>query len=670
MPALRRAYLYLTAAISLQVTVWAAISLLRAYLAPDADPVAANLALQIAVLVVATPIFVLHWRQADKLAAADPAERASTGRQLYAYGMTLLFLVPALMAVHSLLLLLLGQALTPPPIDAGARAAQSLVSLVVLSGMLLWQRQLLRGDLAAPGVARAAAPFRRLFDVIFTAAGLVMWTGSTGGLISWILTRFDKAPGALPAPGGESMADMLATVVVGVLLWAYFWRRLGAEAVAGPAAGRGAVLPAVFVHLALLGSAGAALGGGALLLIGSLRAALDLPPRGDYRGPLAAIIVGGLVWAYHHRVRGAALTAIDGEGAEDAAAGPGAAGGGEETAMTAPVLSERSPAASPTALANLRAWYPYAMAMLGMGAALAGLSAVVNILIRALAGMDLVDSSREQLAWGAAVLLMGLPLWALVWRQVQAWALRAGPAGDRARAAIPRKLYLYLYLLVGTLSFLIAAVYLIYRVVGQALGGVTETDPFGLDLAEAGAMALIAAGAWTLHLHALRGDGDLAERSLAGRLAAWPTALLGAEQDAASTALEAALRRELPDLPLTRLDGTDPAALAAASLLIVPANLAMGGDALATAIAAAPGRKLYLPAGSSAGSGDWVGVEPWSAEDLAEHLARAVNQVAEGHAVTLRRPLSVGAMIAVGIAAAILLGAIGVPLWVFFDRLV
>lgn len=667
MPALRRAYLYLTAAISLQVTVWAAISLLRAYLAPDADPVAANLALQIAVLVVATPIFVLHWRQADKLAAADPAERASTGRQLYAYGMTLLFLVPALVAVHSLLLLLLGQALTPPPIDAGSRAAQSLVSLVVLAGMLLWQRQLLRADLAAPGVARVAAPFRRLFTVIFTAAGLVMWTGSTGGLISWLLTRFDSAPGALPAPGGEALAEMVATVVVGVLLWAFFWRRLGIEAVAGPAAGRGAVLPAVFVHLALLGAAGATLGGGALLLIGSLRAALSLPPRGDYRGPLSAIIVGGLVWAYHHRVRDAALAAVDRDGADSAAAGESAG------SVTVPVSTELAPAATPTAVANLRAWYPYAMAILGMGAALAGLSAVVNILIRALAGMELVDSSREQLAWGAAVLLMGLPLWALVWRKVQPWALLAGPAGDRARAAIPRKLYLYLYLLIGTLSFLIAAVYLIYRVVGQALGGVTETDPFGLDLAEAGAMAVIAAGAWLLHVNALRGDGDLAERSLAGRLAAWPTALLGAAHDAASTALEAALRRELPDLPLTRLDaaGADAATLGAAALLIVPASLVMGGDGLAAAIAAAPGRKLYLPAGSSAaGSADWVGVEPWSAEDLAEHLARAVNQVAEGHTVSLRRPLSVGVMIAVGIAAAILLGVIGVPLWLFFDRLV
>ena len=80
MPTLRRAYVYLTCAISLQVVVWATISLLRAYLTPNPDPLAANLALQIAVLVVATPIFALHWRYADKLAAADSAERASTGR--------------------------------------------------------------------------------------------------------------------------------------------------------------------------------------------------------------------------------------------------------------------------------------------------------------------------------------------------------------------------------------------------------------------------------------------------------------------------------------------------------------------------------------------------------------------------------------------------------------
>ena len=643
MPALRRAYLYLTAAISLQVAVWAAISLLRAYLTPNADPLAANLALQIAVLLVATPVFVLHWRQADKLASADPAERASTGRQLYAYGMTVLFLAPALVAVIDLLTLLLSLGLTPPPSEAGPRAARSLVSLAVLAGMLFWQQRLLSADLAEPGVARAAAPFRRLYTVIFTLAGLSIWTGATVGLISWILTGIDTAPGALPAPSGTATAEMVAAAVVGVLLWVFFWRRLGTEAAAGPAAGRGALLPAAFVHLALLSAAAATLGGGALLLIGFLRAALSLPPRGDYRGPLSVLIVGALVWAYHHRVRAAALAVVDG-------------------------------AAGAATTASLRAWYPYAMAILGMGAALAGLSAVVNILIRALSSVGLVDSGREQLAWGAAVLLMGLPLWALVWRRVQPWALQAGPEGDRARSALARKVYLYFYLLVSALSFLIAAVYLVYRLVGQALGGVTGTDPFGLDLAEAGAMALIAAGAWLLHFAALRGDGDLAARGQAGRLADWPALLLAADGEA-SADLEAALRRELPDLPLSRLvlaggaaslDGADAMALASATLIIVPAAAAMGASPLAAAIAAAPARKLYLPAGSA----DWVGVEPWSAEDLAEHLARAVNQVAAGHEVTLRRPMGLGAMIATGVAVAILLGIIGVPLWLFFDHLV
>lgn len=641
MPSLRRAYLYLTSAISLQVAVWAAINLLRSYLSPSADPLAANLALQIAVLLVATPVFVLHWRQADRLAAADPAERASTGRQFYVYGMTVLFLAPALVAVLDLLTLLLGQGLQPPPTDAGERAARSLVALVVLAGMLAWQQRLLRADLAAPGVTRAAAPFRRLYTVIFTIAGLSMWAFATAGLISWLLTDVDVAPGALPAPSGTGTAEMLAAAVVGVLLWAFFWRRLAAEAVAGPAAGRGALLPAGYLHLALLGSAGSALGGGALLLIGVLRGALNLPPRGDYRGPLATLIVGALVWAYHHRVRAAALAALE----------------------TAPTDSAPTTGA---AIADLRAWYPYVMAMLGMGAALAGLSAVVNILIRALAGMPLVDSGREQLAWGTAVLLMGLPLWALVWRTVQPWAQQAGAAGDRARSALARKVYLYLYLLIGTLSFLIAAVYLIYRLVGLALGGIGESESFGLDAAEAGAMALIAAGAWLLHFQALRGDGDLAARSLAGRLAAWPTLLLAADGET-SADLEAALRRELPELPLSRLDGAaDTDALNAAALLIVPGAAAMGATPLAAAIAAAPGRKLYLPAGAA----DWVGVEAWSAEDLAEHLARAVNQVAAGHAVSLRRPMGVGAMIATGIAAAILLGVIGMPLWLFFDRLV
>ena len=250
---------------------------------------------------------------------------------------------------------------------------------------------------------------------------------------------------------------------------------------------------------------------------------------------------------------------------------------------------------------------------------------------------------------------------------VSRWARAAGEAGDAARAALPRKLYLYLYLLVSSLSFLMAAVYVVFRLMERLLGQSSAPETFGLDLAEAAALALIAAGAWLLHLSGLRGDGDLAARGLADRLRALPTLLVDTG-DGPAALLEAALRRELPDLPLRRLALADigAEALAEAALLLLPAGALLADPARAAIAAAAPGRKLYLPDASAA----WVGVETYDAEDLAEQLTRAVGQAAEGQTVRLHRPLSLGGLILAGLGLAALLAAIGFPLWLFFRHLV
>lgn len=644
MPSLRRAYVYLVSAIALEVTVWALIALLRALVVPG-EALGSNLALQIAVLVVAAPIFALHWRQAERLAAADPAERASGGRQFYRHGMALLLLVPALLAAHQVLtwLFTLGLGLQPE-FEEGQQAHRQVIAILILLVVLFWHRRLMAADGGLAAATRAGAPFRRLGLLLLTVIGLFTWANAVGGLLTWLLSRPAGSPWALPALAGAGLAELLAAVPVGLGLWLGAGKGLAAEAAAGREGGRGAALPGAYLHLALLGSSGSALAGAAILLTGLWRMALALPPRGDWRSPAATLLVGGLVWAFHHRLRGRAL-----------AAAPA-------------VATDRTDAA---AQANLVALYPYLMAAVGMGATLAGLSGLVTVLLRGLLGPGLQDADREQLAWSLAVLLLGLPLWALVARQVQAWARQAGEAGEAARAALPRKLYLYLFLLVSSLSFLIAAVYLVFRLVERLLGQTPSTENFGLNLAQAGALALIAAGAWLLHLAGLRGDGDLAAAGQARRLAAWPTLLLEPAAGvlaATGEALEAALRRELPELPLRRLALDQAAAddISGAALLLLPAGALLADPARAAALAAAPGRRLYLPDGSA----DWVGIEPWDAEDLAEHLARAVGQVIEGRPVRLRRPLGLGSLIVAGLGTAALLAALGVPLWLFFRHLV
>ena len=90
----RRWYIYLVSAVSLQAVTWAIIYLLRNLLTSGSSPPVEAVAFQIAVIVIGLPIFLVHWLWAQRLAGRDPDERQSAVRRLYLYGMLALFLIP------------------------------------------------------------------------------------------------------------------------------------------------------------------------------------------------------------------------------------------------------------------------------------------------------------------------------------------------------------------------------------------------------------------------------------------------------------------------------------------------------------------------------------------------------------------------------------------------
>ncbi|MCK5316610.1 MAG: hypothetical protein KAJ55_01785, partial [Anaerolineales bacterium] len=74
----RRWYIYLVSAISLQGVVWAAIALLRNLFIYGVDPIA--VAFQIAVLIVGLPVYLAHWRQGQRLVQREKEERGAVLR--------------------------------------------------------------------------------------------------------------------------------------------------------------------------------------------------------------------------------------------------------------------------------------------------------------------------------------------------------------------------------------------------------------------------------------------------------------------------------------------------------------------------------------------------------------------------------------------------------------
>ena len=94
MSIVRRWYIYLVSAISLQTVTWAVIALLRNLLISPLNPQPTAIAFQISVILVGLPIFLAHWLWGQRLVKQSFEELGATLRRFYLYGTLAAFLGP------------------------------------------------------------------------------------------------------------------------------------------------------------------------------------------------------------------------------------------------------------------------------------------------------------------------------------------------------------------------------------------------------------------------------------------------------------------------------------------------------------------------------------------------------------------------------------------------
>lgn len=648
MATVRRWYIFLVAAISLQAVTWAVIGLFRNLFTPSYQAPAAETAFQIAVVVVGLPLFLAHWLWAQRLAERDPEERETVLRRLYLYATLAAFLGPFVANLFDLMAalvwLVVGQSEHPfayfefSPSQAIIR---DLVALVVLG--LLWfyhWRLVVAGAQVVPETGNAAT-VRRLYIFGFSTAGLLMTGMAAISLLRWVMFQF--GPGE--AIGGHDDLELsleVARLCTGLPLWLIFWQ-WAERLFNGPSeAERESALRKFYLYATIFIAALFAITNTTFILAGIFRRALDLPPMGDLRDPLPIVIGTAVLWAYHTIVlwRDARLA--------------------DETSRQA----------------GVRRLYLYLVAAIGLAALLIGLSGDLSVLIRSLAGTAFGSDLREQLAWFTAAMVAGLPVWIIPWRQAELRAEVAGSSGSEERRSIVRKIYLYFYLFVATMTILSGTVYIIYRLVSLALGESNEGNLLS-DLGQAIAFSLIAAGVWLYHGFVLRGDGQLAQRDQTARLANLRVAVLDDGEGSFGQAVLNELRRELPGVTLEAICLAQPMAvgtptlsaqLAGASLIVTPWNNALANGPIsaevAKAISTSPAPKLLVPVKSE--GWEWAGVERWSTEALVRQTLHAVKQIAAGEEVKPNRSLNIGTIIGIIIGVLFLLILLAIPVVIFF----
>jgi len=486
--AVRRFYVYLVAFVS-QIAMLVGMNDLidiisRAWLQSDGllqgAFVRTATARSIGLLLVATPLFLVHWWLAQRR-RTELDERGSVLRKLFLYGSTAAGLVVMLTNAYRLIRdstwLAFGAPIAATELPAGwlhwgFMAAGG-------AGLIYFWYTVLGAD-ADFGQERSAGRFvRQIFLAVagLIGLGIAMWGVRT--LIELGLRVIvDQATGALDVlwwrlPLGGAISQLL----VGLWLTHATWEQWQ-EIVKRYAAEGRAVLRRIDLYICVVAGAVATLTPAALLLRegllilfgtggGSTAELLD-----RMVGPVSFIPVGAVVWSWYWRTLRRETDAYGDSGES----------------------------------ATVRRIYAYLVAATGLGLLWVGAVELLHALIDA---MLVGDIWHDPLANGIALLAVGAPIWAIFWRRVQQIAGLDDAAGVAERDSWPRKLYLYGVALVGALVLLVTLAQVIYRVLLTLLGepGIALSSN---ELAHQLADSAVAAVLWGVHLWAIRHDGRYA----------------------------------------------------------------------------------------------------------------------------------------------------------------
>jgi len=527
----RRLYVYLVAYVSLAASLGSLVSLIdvmtRNWLERSQGVTAGDdffvrsLASSAGFLLVAAPIFLIHWwlaqRQRD---AAD--EINSPLRKLFLYGasgLSLLFVLAAFdQIMRTLLQIILGEPLSYTNLETDwlSWVLNALLNIALVN----YWASVLRADGDFGAEQRGAAIVRQLYLAVLGWLGLAVVMWMTSDLIAWGLDRLialNRAPDY-----GFAWYQTLPGAASSLLLGGWLLHSVYAQwrAIIHTRPGEGsAAVRRLYLYVAVFVGAVTTLTPAALVLRDLI---LRLLGNGidtgsllqDLVTPLSYVPVGLAVWLTIWRILQREADAF-----------------GE----------------SPQA-ATVRRLYFYLVAGVGLALTWVGAVQLLNALIDALlrSTPDALGAVWHQpLANGVSLLAVGAPVWALHWQAVQRVARSTDAAGRAERTALFRRIYLYGFALVSALFVLFELSQVIYNGLLWLLGEV-DRGLNAMSVASQLANATVAGLLWAVHLLAIRGDMQM-ERAHAGEEVAPATAqpLTPEERRAALEQRIAALTAEL-----------------------------------------------------------------------------------------------------------------------------
>lgn len=487
MKSIRRLYFYLVAFIAIEVVVWGLVNLLRSIVDQTFSGGADALAQALALILVGVPIFLIHWLWAQKASAREEDEKEATLRAVFLYAILLSTLIPVVQNVLSFINRALVQ-VTGLGVERAFSAfrnqslADNLIAIVMNLVVAAYFWNILRGEWATLKDRENFSEVRRLYRYIWMLYGLLMTVFGAQQILRYLI----YIPGdILGEMGREMVVNGTALLVIGTPVWVYAWRVIQ-DSLADPAE-MGSNLRLGILYLLSLGGVITVITTASMLvnLLVSRLLGTDLTGQQFIQqlgGPISVGVPLGMIWAYYGFWLNRHIEAI-----------------GDEVRQ-----------------AGMKRLYYYILAFIGLVVSFVGVATLLSFIIDMTTSRSFLmgDSNRSSLATAISSLVVGLPLWLLTWRPMQAEALAQNELGDHARRSVLRKTYLYLALFASVIGGMATAVGLVYQLIRVVLTGNAGSD-FVNTLLNIVQLLFLFVVVLLYHLKVLREDGA----SMAGALA-------------------------------------------------------------------------------------------------------------------------------------------------------
>ncbi len=485
----RRLYFYLVAFISIEIVLWGLVGLLRSVANDTIAGGADALAQAMALILVGVPIFLIHWLWVQRASANDDEEKMATLRAVFFYGVLLVTLIPVLQNLLSFIdrALLQGTGLEAGRAFSLFREqtlADNLIAILMNGIVAAYFWNILRGEWVTLPDKENFTEVRRLYRYIWMLYGLLMTVFGAQQVLRFLFYIPGNVLGEL---GREVVVNGIALLLVGTPVWVYSWRVIQ-DSLIDPAE-MGSTLRLGILYLLALGGVITVITTASIVINVILTWLLgaDLTFRDvilQIGGPISVGVPLGAVWAYYGHWLKRHIEAA-----------------GDRVRQ-----------------ASLKRLYKYILALIGLVVAFIGVTTLFSFIIDMVTGTGVLmsDSTRGALATSLSSLIVGLPLWLVMWRPMQAEAMAPGEVGDHARRSTVRKTYLYLALFASVIGGMATAVGLVYELIRVLLGSDTGSG-FVSDLLNLIQLLFLFGVVLIYHLNVLRMDGASTADALADK---------------------------------------------------------------------------------------------------------------------------------------------------------